>query len=220
MTTPNGGWFAGGGSAYGGGYNTGNYPPTTPSGNGGGGGGGGGSGSGGRQAWTPGGGGGGRQTWAPGGGGGSGGGGGGHPTNGYSNFEITVPVTPGRWSSHPGAPAPGSPMTPSSNTGEPHLLLISLAESYLEAAHANGGRAAASRGADEKAYYKLIATGLRCLEAALQCRLQPRMEAMVRLRYAGILHEETENGDEAESALNKGVCSPVYTSTMCGQFSY
>lgn len=29
---------------------------------------------------------------------------------------------------------------------------------------------------------------------------------MVRLRYAGILHEETENGDEAEDALNKGVC--------------
>lgn len=189
MTTPNGGgWYAGGGPAYGGGYNAGNYPPTTPGGGGsGGGGGGGGSG---RPGWTQ--------------------GGGGQPTNGYSNFEITVPVNPNRWiphlSAHPSAATPGSPMTPNNNTGEPHLLLISLAESYLEAAHANGYRAAASKGADEKAYYKLIATGLRCLEAALQCRLQPRMEAMVRLRYAGILHEETDNGDEAESALNKGVC--------------
>lgn len=210
MTAPHGGgWFPGGGGGggggaaaagagapYSGGYNTGNtssYPSTPVSG----GAGGGGSGASGV-----------RPTWA------GSSGSSGQPMNGYSNFEITIP-TVNRWTSHPGAPPgaaiPGIPTQ--SNTGEPHLLLISLAESYFEAAHANGYRAAVSKGADARAYYKLIATGLRCLEAALQCRLQPRMEAMVRLRYAGILHEETENGDEAEGALNKGVCE---TQPICG----
>lgn len=33
------------------------------------------------------------------------------------------------------------------------------------------------------------------------------MEALVRLRYARILFEETDNGLEAETALSKGVCS-------------
>ena len=36
-------------------------------------------------------------------------------------------------------------------------------------------------------------------------RLQPRMEALVRLRYARILFEETDNNLEAETALSKGV---------------
>lgn len=38
-------------------------------------------------------------------------------------------------------------------------------------------------------------------------RLQPRMEALVRLRYARILFEETDNNLEAETALSKGVCT-------------
>ena len=38
-------------------------------------------------------------------------------------------------------------------------------------------------------------------------RLQPRLEAVVRWRYATILHEETENVMEAEEALSKGVLS-------------
>ena len=32
------------------------------------------------------------------------------------------------------------------------------------------------------------------------------MEAIIRLRYATILHDETENTIEAEEALSKGVC--------------
>ena len=38
-------------------------------------------------------------------------------------------------------------------------------------------------------------------------RLPPRTEAAVRLRYAGILFEETDNAMEAETALDKGVSS-------------
>lgn len=36
-------------------------------------------------------------------------------------------------------------------------------------------------------------------------RLQPRKEALVRLRYARTLFEETENVIEAETTLSKGV---------------
>ena len=36
--------------------------------------------------------------------------------------------------------------------------------------------------------------------------MKPHVEAVVRLRYATILYEETENMMEAEEALSKGVC--------------
>ena len=36
-------------------------------------------------------------------------------------------------------------------------------------------------------------------------RLQPLLEARVRLRYATILHEETNNSDDAEEMLSKAV---------------
>lgn len=55
-------------------------------------------------------------------------------------------------------------------------------------------------------YYKLIATGLGCLDAALSLnKLSPRTEANIRLRYATILSEETDNLTEAEITLTKGI---------------
>ena len=55
-------------------------------------------------------------------------------------------------------------------------------------------------------YRKLIATGLVCLEAALQSgKLSPREEARMRLRYAATVQEETEDLMEAETALSKGI---------------
>lgn len=44
-------------------------------------------------------------------------------------------------------------------------------------------------------------------------RLQPRKEALVRLRYARTLFEETENDIEAETALSKGVRLFLYFPT-------
>lgn len=35
--------------------------------------------------------------------------------------------------------------------------------------------------------------------------MKPHVEAVVRLRYATVLHEETENMMEAEETLSKGV---------------
>ncbi|KAN0102977.1 Cohesin loading factor [Hyaloscypha variabilis] len=87
------------------------------------------------------------------------------------------------------------------------MLLVALAEEYFQAAHEHAPAAALSMTvADVEAYGGLIATGLGCLDTALKhVKLQPRMEANIRLRYAGVLFEETENSMEAETALGKGI---------------
>ncbi|KAF8248864.1 hypothetical protein K440DRAFT_599777 [Wilcoxina mikolae CBS 423.85] len=87
-------------------------------------------------------------------------------------------------------------------------VLLALADTYITAAHSSGYKTALGTDEDVGGYYALVATGLRCLEAALQYRLQPRVEATVRLRYASILYDETDNLDEAEDALNKAVGIP------------
>lgn len=51
------------------------------------------------------------------------------------------------------------------------LLLLSLAEGYFAAAHGQGSMVAlAQREVEMEKYYKLIATGLGCLEAVLKVR--------------------------------------------------
>lgn len=68
-------------------------------------------------------------------------------------------------------------------------------------------------------YQNLITTGLACLEASLQgSRLSPRQEARMRLRYAAVLLEETENLMEAETALTKGItlCDKVCIDNRVG----
>jgi hypothetical protein len=86
-------------------------------------------------------------------------------------------------------------------------LLISLAEEFFDAAHELGPSVALSMTTESvEAYEKLIATGLGCLDTALKnVRLPPRVEANIRLRYAGVLYEETDNYMEAETALGKGI---------------
>ncbi|KAL8830234.1 MAG: hypothetical protein Q9191_001548 [Dirinaria sp. TL-2023a] len=90
---------------------------------------------------------------------------------------------------------------------EHQLLLVSLAEDYFAAAYAGGSKVAwMKRRSDAQTYHKLIATGLGCLEAVLKYwRLQPLLEARIRLRYATVLYDETENFMEAEEALSKGI---------------
>lgn len=87
------------------------------------------------------------------------------------------------------------------------LLLLSLAEEYFSAAYGYGSMADIARRETEMgSYYKMMATGLGCLEAVLKhFKMQPEREATVRLRYATILFEETENTMEAEEALGKGI---------------
>ncbi|KOS18642.1 hypothetical protein ESCO_000389 [Escovopsis weberi] len=86
-------------------------------------------------------------------------------------------------------------------------LMVAIAEECLEKARAASHDVAMTMSADRvDDYQKLIATSLSCLEAALQSnQLPPREEARVRLRYAAVLQEETENLMEAETALGKGI---------------
>ncbi|KAL4801379.1 cohesin loading factor-domain-containing protein [Aspergillus unguis] len=87
------------------------------------------------------------------------------------------------------------------------VLLLAMADEYLNAAHSQGTTVALLRREMElEEYYRLVATGLGCLEAVMKnWKLQPRVEALVRLRYARILFEETDNDLEAETALSKGI---------------
>ena len=95
------------------------------------------------------------------------------------------------------------------------LLLLSMADEYFAAAYGRGSIAdIIRREAETQEYYKLIATGLGCLEALLKhCKLAPEREANVRLRYATVLYEETENTMEAEEALSKGI-------SICDRYKY
>lgn len=116
-------------------------------------------------------------------------------TSGYSSVKTAT------------RPAEHVRTNPTQSSVEHQLLLVSLAEDYFAAAHVGGSKVAwMKRQSDAQAYYKLIATGLGCLEAVLKhWRLQPLLEARIRLRYATVLYDETENSMEAEEALSKGI---------------
>ncbi|OLN84904.1 MAU2 chromatid cohesion factor-like protein [Colletotrichum chlorophyti] len=94
-------------------------------------------------------------------------------------------------------------------------ILIHVAEEYFEKARRGVQRVATSPSEEHlREYQKLITTGLACLEAAFQSnRLSPRQEVKARLRYASILCDETENLQEAETALSKGI-------TICEKHRY
>lgn len=99
------------------------------------------------------------------------------------------------------------PMQTSKPPVDRPLLLMSLAEEFFDAAHNLAPSVSVSRTTENvEAYDKLISTGLACLDTALRhVRLSPRVEANIRLRYAGVLYEETDNFMEAETALSKGI---------------
>lgn len=87
------------------------------------------------------------------------------------------------------------------------VLLLHAADEYIAAARSMGSVAAlGQREADLNQYYKLMATGLGCMEAILKRYTQPpRDEAKLRLRYASLLMEETDNDVEVEEVISKGV---------------
>ncbi|KAH6684131.1 cohesin loading factor [Halenospora varia] len=97
--------------------------------------------------------------------------------------------------------------SPTDNQSDRSMLLLSLAEEYFDAAHQLAPSVSLAMTSNNvESYEHLIATGLGCLEAALKWgRLQPRQDANVRLRYASVLYEETENYMEAEVTLNRGI---------------
>ena len=86
-------------------------------------------------------------------------------------------------------------------------LLISLAEEYFDAAHQIAPSVSLCMTGDHVGTYsRLIALGLGCLDTALKrVKLGFREEANIRLRYATVLYEETQNSMEADTTLSKGI---------------
>ena len=89
---------------------------------------------------------------------------------------------------------------PTQPTGEPDyaILLLSLADEYIEAATNLGERS--------EEYCKLIATALGCMNSILnKFSLSPVREAQLCIRYAQLLYDETDNNDDAERILTKAI---------------
>lgn len=86
-------------------------------------------------------------------------------------------------------------------------VMVAIAEECIDKARSSVHDVAMSLDAEQvDEYQKLISTSLSCLEAAMQnSKLAPREEARLRMRYAALLQEETDNVMEAELALGKGI---------------
>ncbi len=130
-------------------------------------------------------------------------------------------------SSSAAASTPGAKPSPTQPEAQINyqVVLLSLAEEYVNAAHKMGSLVALlRRPADADQYYKLLATGLGCMEVVLKVcsssqsttnerwliilqrfRLSPRAEASLIVHYVSLLYEETRNFNEMESLLTKGV---------------
>jgi hypothetical protein len=87
--------------------------------------------------------------------------------------------------------------------------LLSLSDEYVTAAHTMSARLCSPEATEEdlSQYHKLIATALGCLESLI-ANYRPheaRREARVRLRFANLLFEETEDTITTEEVLSKGI---------------
>lgn len=86
-------------------------------------------------------------------------------------------------------------------------MLLSAADEYIAAARGMGSVIARQkRHGDVRQYYKLMSTAMGCMDAVLRkYNMQPRDEAKLRLRYASLLIEETDNTAEIDEILSKGI---------------
>jgi hypothetical protein len=99
--------------------------------------------------------------------------------------------------------------TPQSSGIDYQATLLSLSDEYVTAAHAMSARLCSPEATEEdlSQYHKLIATALGCLESLI-ANYRPhdaRKEARIRLRFANLLFEETEDTMTTEEALSKGI---------------
>ncbi|KAK9237743.1 cohesin loading factor [Lipomyces kononenkoae] len=84
-----------------------------------------------------------------------------------------------------------------------HLVMFPAAQEYFEKAHRKGTKLKSME--DVLTYYKLIATGTRCLQTVLRERVQPYVECIAALWYCEALFTETKEFDAAEEVLNKAI---------------
>lgn len=101
------------------------------------------------------------------------------------------------------------PAVPRRTTAETAAILVCVADDCFEKAQAAAPGLATSR--DEtglREYYKLIATGLGCLDTAVRInKFPPRVEVKIKIRYASILSSETENLMDAETTLQSAIAT-------------
>ncbi|KAK0273271.1 hypothetical protein LTR35_012343 [Friedmanniomyces endolithicus] len=94
-------------------------------------------------------------------------------------------------------------------TPDYQAVLLSLADEYVMAAHQMSSALAASDFDKDhiERYHQLVSTALGCLGSVLKNfrQLDARKEARIRLRLASLLHEETENSEQAGELLSKGI---------------
>lgn len=102
------------------------------------------------------------------------------------------------------------PRNPDSNPSiDYQTALLALSDEYITTAYNMSSDLAGAEVSDQQLdhYQALLATGMGCLDSVLHnYRIQDaRKEARIRLRYAGLLFEETSNDMEAEEVLTKGI---------------
>lgn len=91
-------------------------------------------------------------------------------------------------------------------------MLLSAADEYIAAARGMASLVVRDkREADLRQYYKLMSTGMGCMDTVLkEFSMVPRDEAKLRLRYAALLIEETDNTSEIDEVLSKQI-------SLCGR---
>lgn len=91
-------------------------------------------------------------------------------------------------------------------------MLLSAADEYIVAARSMSSLIVRDKNeADVRQYYKLLATAMGCMDTVLKdFNMLPRDEAKLRLRYATLLIEETDNTTEIDEIISKQI-------SLCGR---
>lgn len=123
--------------------------------------------------------------------------------------QVVIPARP---SSHLLTPSKRAHVPSKALPADLSVMLLSAADEYIAAARGMGVLLLRNRrDADVEQYHKLMATGLGCMDTVLrEFNMLPRDEAKLRLRYASLLIEETDNTTEIDEVLSKQI-------SLCGR---
>lgn len=128
-----------------------------------------------------------------------------------SHPKVVIPRPPSHQLTSPTKAAPAQ-VQQKALPADLSVMLLSAADEYIAAARDLGPLVVRrKKDSDVQQYYKLMSTAMGCMDAVLKkYNMQPRDEAKLRLRYASLLIEETDNTTEIEEILSKGV-------SLCGR---
>lgn len=131
-----------------------------------------------------------------------------HPPKSKAHPQVVIP----RSSSHQLTPTKHAQPPPKALPADLSVMLLSAADEYIAAARGMGASVVRDkREVDMRQYYRLMATGMGCMDTVLRdFSMLPRDEAKLRLRYASLLVEETDNTTEIDEVLSKQI-------SLCGR---